>query len=405
MDNKDIITQLVQSAKKVPTSIVGGGVDLANMVLGGYANIAQTIQGKPITREAGEGLVKNPIGGTEHLNSLAGIDSKSGGLTEDSVSGMLSALSPGGLAKGAMIVPAVLLKEGSAIRMAEKMLAKGTDPKAVWKELGIFKDAEGTLKSVIPDEMAALKIRDDLGGKIGQLSKSQDRIVEDANSKLKTLPNGKVSAPFEPTRLGDVLDHPQLFEVFPELADIHVKSGASGGARGEFHAGKGEIRMADADPNDFLSTLLHETQHGVQHTMGAENFGAAPAMFFRDLPTYNKASTENNKQIEDIIQKSFNNPAPDMLEIRAASRINKVFKGAKDKAFSNYSATSGEVEARATQTMHELGRYDQFPPDVMDTPFSSQILDPWTHPKVDDDPLVKAVVSYMNDVKAANPGK
>ena len=217
-----ILSDIGTSFKKLPTSAVGGITDIGNMILGGYANIAELAQGKPITRAAGEGLVKKPTGGSEQLNELFGLPTGSSGLLEDSASAMLSALNPATAIKSAMIVPAVLLKSGKTIKLAEAALAKGVAPVDVFNHVGIYKDpADGMLKTVLSDAEAKLK----------SIAVPYNN---DPTKYLDTKGLARTGTPFSGSNygpsqllsmrgdatLGDVLDHPELYAAMPDLKDI-----------------------------------------------------------------------------------------------------------------------------------------------------------------------------------------
>lgn len=100
--------------------------------------------------------------------------------------------------------------------------------------------------------------------------------ISDSLSKLK-VPFNK---PFQ-AKLGDVLDHPDLFNSYPDLANVKVRN-LGGidpdkiGANALADLKKDEIVMNIA-PNheeDFRSVLLHEIQHMIQHRDGIPNQGS-----------------------------------------------------------------------------------------------------------------------------------
>ena len=92
--------------------------------------------------------------------------------------------------------------------------------------------------------------------------------ISDEFAKLKSLPKALQEA-----RLGDVIDHPELFKNYPELSEMTVQkmlpmlNNADKG--GESFVGG--IRAAGNRPDkDILSSILHEIQHKIQEKEGFE---------------------------------------------------------------------------------------------------------------------------------------
>lgn len=72
----------------------------------------------------------------------------------------------------------------------------------------------------------------------------------------------------ETKRLDEALYHPDLFENYPQLRDVKVKmGGADEGALGGYDPQTRTIHLMPHDP-DPRSTILHETQHAIQHEEG-----------------------------------------------------------------------------------------------------------------------------------------
>lgn len=87
--------------------------------------------------------------------------------------------------------------------------------------------------------------------------------------------------------VGDLLDHPDLYSLYPELASVPVRLDPPGGYLGYYSEEANEIGLK-ADIEDPLKTLLHEVQHYVQ---GREDFarGANTSTAYTKL---NKAQRE-----------------------------------------------------------------------------------------------------------------
>lgn len=132
---------------------------------------------------------------------------------------------------------------------AEKSLSAGVAPAEVWKETGWFKGYDGKLRSEINDANARLtKIFDDMNWSSGDVRNWDTR------------------------KLGEILDHPDLYKAYPHLPDISVARGNFGNAYGIFDENKNIIGMGyGAD----LPGLLHEVQHAIQRKEGFA-YGGSP---------------------------------------------------------------------------------------------------------------------------------
>ncbi len=82
------------------------------------------------------------------------------------------------------------------------------------------------------------------------------------------------------SKLGDILDYPELFDAYPELKEMKV-DGDETQANGSFSPSTRTISLNKslfADPDKLRSTLLHEIQHAIQDIEGfaaGSNAGAA----------------------------------------------------------------------------------------------------------------------------------
>ena len=79
---------------------------------------------------------------------------------------------------------------------------------------------------------------------------------------LKILESGK------PVKLGDLLDHGDLYNAYPHLKDIDIYPEQSN-ARGSYFYGQNKMGIKTGQTPDMLmDTLLHETQHAIQEYEG-----------------------------------------------------------------------------------------------------------------------------------------
>jgi hypothetical protein len=87
--------------------------------------------------------------------------------------------------------------------------------------------------------------------------------IPDQNARLKPVPStGEATG-----RLADFLDHPQLFENYPDLANVKVTVNKGGVEGGSFSELNNHMKVAGPE-SSHLSTMLHEVQHAVQEREG-----------------------------------------------------------------------------------------------------------------------------------------
>ncbi len=126
---------------------------------------------------------------------------------------------------------------------ARKALEAGDDPEIVWRKTGVYQDpVDGKLRTEIPDSKARL------------------HGVEDWK-EYKVDPDDPTDS--DVLRMGDFLDHPELYENYPGLADLNVEKGLTGNTVGSFDGNTVRLNL-DRPYEDILGTVLHELQHGVQ---------------------------------------------------------------------------------------------------------------------------------------------
>jgi len=141
---------------------------------------------------------------------------------------------------------------------AEEMLAKGIDPREVWKKTGTARFVDGQLRQEIPDN-AARMVDPDTPGLLDKM------IASDPSSKnLKGIPQAMA--------LEDVFRHPNLdMAYFPTREDApSVMFDSLGSTRGNYSDGFVTLNNAnilDSEPVQ-RSTMLHELQHAIQQREG-----------------------------------------------------------------------------------------------------------------------------------------
>lgn len=139
------------------------------------------------------------------------------------------------------------LADRPAQKLAKRMLAEGASREEVLKATGWFKQ-HGDWKYEI----------DDTPAKLGT------RTLRELTDQGSTTGN-----------MAGTLWHDEAYAGHPDLRSIEATTGMGGPYKASGSFRPGEINATAADESDLRSVLLHEMQHGVQHT---ENFprGGSP---------------------------------------------------------------------------------------------------------------------------------
>lgn len=364
--------QILEAAKKLPGNIVGGPVDLVNLVMGLAA-------GKGV-----EGLSSKPVLGSKQINEFFGMkDSK--GLVEDVASAAMGMVSPGGAAK-AVIVPAMMVvKDFRTYNKINKVLdpSKPVDPgmeKSIFKRTGVYRDpVDGQLKAIIPDK--------DIKLQPGAIKREEGTTFNISESPVQRVrPSSSVFD--KPIALEQLIDHPELFRAMPELRNVQVGSGLFMG-RGDaaYNAQDDRIFMGmEKSEKDFISTLLHEVQHAIQSREGFSR-GGSPAQFIGDKDALKKAQAAASDartaafaevktlagskgldtdfsqfyiptKVEQAIGQS-----PEMKKFQETVKDFELLNSIQSETFKRYQRLGGENEARAVSEMYKTGQYKMRPED------------------------------------------
>lgn len=182
---------------------------------------------------------------------------------------------------------------------AKAMLEKGADEVEIWQKTGWFKDKDEAWKFEIGDSKARLNPNFKSGGKLGEL-----------------------------------LEHEELFKAYPELKDISVKKiNDEGGEKlGYYDPNKKEIAINNIGDK---STLMHEVQHAIQDIEGfAKGSGAKGENYRLSHGEAEARNVQNRLNLGDKFRAKIvkdNNPVGDDYHawIRGENDI-KTFKQAYD---------------------------------------------------------------------------
>lgn len=345
-----ILSQIISGVQKLPGNIVGAPVDIANILVNSLrAGVGYVGKESGLIKSASDlpDLIEKPVLGSEWINEKFGL--KNTGPIDSATQAVTGMVTPGGIAK-AVIVPALFVKGETAARIAQKMLDAGVLPKEVFKHLGISQGLEESapLKAVIPDTNASL-------GNVLRTSTKNPYYTGPADLQSTT-----VTLPDTPQRLGDVLNHPELFEAIPSLKDIKVVKKGSPGS-GTYYSDTKTIEMGpaigtkgttdlkgnSADINaeeNFTSVLLHETQHAIQDLSGFTQ-GGNPGMFLRNY-SKTEAAMLNAK-------------------VKGDTEASNKLKGLLDNAYDQYLNIGGELEAQIVQAQRKNPKLLQIDPATL----------------------------------------
>lgn len=214
------------------------------------------------------------------------------------------------------------------LETAKRMLADGAEPDPVRKETGWFRGADGKWRyeidnsnvklryeATLYDYVTELREKNRAWNKLTSRELSDKQIGDLANYMrgaeadlhddalyaklseelgddfdkwaltLETVKEAKKGMPDYIT-LGDLLDAPELFEAYPDMAELIVTFQAlENGQKGGYSRKSDSIELSrdlKRSPELLLDTLIHEAQHAIQNREGFAS-GANPAYWNRRL--------------------------------------------------------------------------------------------------------------------------
>lgn len=267
-------------------------------------------------------------------------------------------ISPGGAATvgKAMIVGALPKLEiigTSAVRAAKiltdvESLNTAEKNVAFFQQTGVFKGGEGAAKAVLSDSAAGINRQ--------MLSKTVS-----ANGEIVTHLNTELG-----TTLGEVLDHPELYKMYPQLKDYKVLSDASMplGDAAFLANSKTLILGPQASGDKLMSRVLHETQHAVQ---SIEDFA-------RGTNPVAQAASPRYFDESGFIKKLQDRRASGD---KSAEGMLKVINEKRAEAFKAYEKAPGEAEARFTESTMKMteGELNKRVSDVLANPTPTSFWD------------------------------
>uniref|UniRef100_UPI001CB749A4 LPD23 domain-containing protein n=3 Tax=Campylobacter concisus TaxID=199 RepID=UPI001CB749A4 len=155
---------------------------------------------------------------------------------------------------------------------AKAMLEKVEDEVKIWQSTGWYKDKDGAWKFEIDDSPAKIK------------NQNADK-------------------------LGDLLEHKELFKAYPELKDIKIKKiiDEKGEKLGYYDPNKKEIAINNIGDK---STLMHEVQHAIQNIEGFARGGEYDTVWNAAVRTIEKKYENELAKLEKIANETWKKEEP-----------------------------------------------------------------------------------------------
>lgn len=305
---------------------------------------------------------------------------------------------------------------------AVKLETAGVDPAEIWKRTGTFRSPDGALRQEISDVNAkfrtAPQIKEVAKGMKEQEDEIKRRIAESKihpdmfpkqlkeaqktersrAKEIRAARTGEYGPEKSAERTGNraefAIEHPELYQAYPELKNVVVTQGGNyGNMLGSFSrdvVGQdiGDLYLYEKGlRNDPRSTSLHEMQHAIQ---GIEGWGRGgnTAMAFNDPAAFeilermrNEAKTpmsfEHFREAYDHLGPEEARVVYDKYVKELPKRISVFDRDLQQQAAEEYyRRLAGEAEARATQERINMGpterretfplsSYDVLPEDVI----------------------------------------
>lgn len=400
----DLVSDLATGVNKgLTTDLVGAPVDIINMGL----------------KAVGVPTSKYPVGGSDWIkmklnlkpSEQASISETMGSVISSFANPASSLTATAGTAKliaaaksmGIVAAPGII---GSAKRLLDPAAYESAKTQAHY-----LKGVDGTAESMYKNS----SLYERTGAYLGTDNRLKS-VISDAKAKINPVftPNpyaGKnnpdplmnIDVPYgKGIYLKDILDHPELYKHYPELKYVIV-SNASGlrdswFSEGTKQIGMGSYKRSEIDNGDFLRTLLHEVQHGVQGVEGFAKGGGSVMFQPANHAERSKHVADNLKALESDLGNRYDKfnmfaSTPDLIKRNPGIMEDPAFTAyvrfrgeVKDidninrNTFNKYQRLGGEAESRSVEAMHKSGDFEGFPLGHTDIPLGeigSSPLDPF----------------------------
>lgn len=229
------------------------------------------------------------------------------------------------------------------------------------------------------------------------------KAVESLKTPLEKTIGYSKQTPIENVTVGNLLDHPELFNAYPEIKNIPVEKVngflSIGGTQAYYDPAKNTIGLTnlnqfmmdkiDKQLSEKTSSLLHELQHYIQ-TVEQWPRGGSTSEFSKkstdkiqkqissidkvlvekakdltnekfispfDLKTINDYRNGKTRYITDTQKKLFETDGIETIlnQFEKFEGIKNKIKYRENNAYKNYKSLAGEAQARATQKQYETG--------------------------------------------------
>lgn len=287
---------------------------------------------------------------------------------------------------------------------ASKMAKKGATPQEIWKATGTVKGPDGQWRQEISDETSKFNLAKDIQAKKQQIeseiagNKEMLDVVKQRGKEAKDLfpkeltqakkdLKGKTESMeqsvvehygygSDPRMSGNyanvALEHPALFEAYPELRSRIVYQGRKSGDDGTYGSLYGNQLDVTSKGllNDPRSTTLHEMQHAIQDVEGFGVGGTARDFAKMRYDANQQIGFLNDKMREVVSQMDNPNIAKqdkDALSSQYEDLMNQrmsLVQQAQIDPMEAYRSLMGEAESRLTQRRMNLNpeqRLQNFP--------------------------------------------
>ena len=300
MAEESILSSIVKGVERLPGNLVGAPVDISNLVLGAVA-------GKGMS-----GFVDWPVGGSEQLNSMFGLGNPERIPTAQTITEIVTGfVNPATAAKTAMIVGLpIAMRTGRAMEKFSEMEKAGAHVAEIFAGTNIFTGShDKLLRTVIDDTPAMIR---------------SSALIEHEGNKFVGM-NKKV---------GDLIDHPELFKQYPDLKNIKVDVMKGKPGEAAYNSKSNTVFLAGApDTERIKKSLLHELQHAVQSREG-----------FSRGTNISAQLGDSGVEVISTLRKEMETASPEQTTI-LQEKLRNILEGAQNR----YLKAPGEQEASFTE--------------------------------------------------------
>ncbi len=156
---------------------------------------------------------------------------------------------------------------------------KGASPGDVWKQTGWYLGADSYWRFEIDDAKMHVLDPKSTSSAVWRINNRPVGWRKAATVKM----DGPIRRSLSPVKLGDILNHPDLYRIYPQLKEVSVE--VFPGVGGFYDPNENLIGVGSAQFNkdaSFVETIIHETQHAIQNIEGFSG-GSSPEVEFNWL--------------------------------------------------------------------------------------------------------------------------